>query len=382
MSLTDKMTNFEYEAVPKELGITSRDHLRAKLEAAAAEQRSCEEAQMIHDVSWVLTQLMDEDREYLSSVRREIAEVLRNAYGPFVFDCGKDIGLNLENLILPLAKEVLGDRDSRVGGFILELILGAQAMVPSPKFATIFAKLYFGGRLIRSTQQGNIKPSQKGTRVRLGRVKKCRKCNNRGVLEGRIDSLIEQAKRDAKRAAANASSHSRRTRIDRDLIGKILGFIHDAVKCNACDGSGVDIERLKALPSDPEVLASPWFSEIFTPAQRGYRVDVQAAKRHFGEKVKCKHCNGSGVNVSKCEAVLSTPLPGNPRKKIRDLLNVFAGEGGIALPDLLELFGEDILCPYCIRFLDVPANAQDGWICPSVDGQGNHCEWMRIRLDG
>gem|GEM_PF-1524918 len=382
MPLNKLIAGFEYDKVPEEFDIRSQDHLWAKLEAVAAERQGCEYAQMIHDVSWVLTQLRDEDRQRLFAIRREIADSLQSEYGPLVLDWCGDIGWNLEGFILPLGKAALGGRALGLEGFMLESLVAQQHRAPSLEFAAVFAVLFVRKQMDSNTEPMSIESGQTGTRVRIGRVRQCQNCNSTGLLKDRVEDLIEQARREAVNATARVSARAPVTAVSSGLVKKITAFVGEKVDCSACDGRGVDTKRVEGLLQDPRVLLNPNFRKVFSPTAEGIQVDLAAALRYFGDEVKCQRCNGSRRDMSKCRAVAGTRLPGSQDKKVRDLLGELRLNEGWNTQDLVGIYGDGILCARCALYLEVPQEARNGWICPVVDGQGNRHTWKRLRLPG
>jgi len=55
---------------------------------AAHEQTELNETQILHDVSWVQTQINEMDRRYLSNIHDRILDDLRRHYGPSVIEAG------------------------------------------------------------------------------------------------------------------------------------------------------------------------------------------------------------------------------------------------------------------------------------------------------
>lgn len=193
------VSGFNYNAALADIGIRDRDRLLAQLEAAARQSPDLEEVQIVHDLSWVMTQLDESQRRHLQQVRDNIVNTLQAEYGPFIMEFLDQFGITAESFVLPLAQK---GKDP----LAVLLFSGAERRPVSALFAGIFARWWVSRAGIEKINFKNIPAGFVGERF-FGRRANCQTCNGQGVNSNVI-----------KRALQNLGAFGQ----DPDVMGRIL----------------------------------------------------------------------------------------------------------------------------------------------------------------
>lgn len=267
MPLREKIAEFKYSDALSDVGIKNRDHLWERLKTTARAQTDLERAQMIHDVSWVLTQLDDKEQDYLEKVCERTRRVVSDAYGPYIWEMLAEDKITLESFVAPVAR--LASRDSHDAFGSLLGLKGLDIQHATPDFAATFARWWLHNQVARRVRTRQIHNHERGTRVLVGRAKTCPDCQGKGLLESRI---------------------------------------HEG------------IDRLREMPG-------------------------RAGGRTFA-----------------------------------DFVRALGPDGSVSGDILIDFFGEEIICPNCRLWLDVPKQARNDWVCPVVDSNNSRIFWFRIEI--
>jgi len=302
MPLIDKILRFEYEDALADLGIRSRTQLLSQLQAAARQRTDSAEAQMVHDVNWVLTQLTDEQRQYLSQLSRAVADTLADTYGPHASEFLSEFGITIESFVAPLSKTL--QTDGTDPSLQLLKAIGKEPPRMPHSFAALFAGWAVWKQVVEKLNSREVPVRFQGKRFRFGYLKQtCTVCQDKHVIEHKYQTELERR------------------------------------RCQRCGGTGIDETKIQAAlllstTKNAKDLARQYFS--------GEGVDSRKLLNEFQNRVACQQCHGQQPKM--------------------DELN------------------DDIYCPDCWRWVDVPKNARTNWICPILDGHGKRKGWAKITL--
>jgi len=419
MSFKERVLQFDYKGAVAVLGITGRDHLWAKLVSAGRHRPALEEAQMVHDISWFLTQIDADRRRQILLVYEKIKKAVTDAYGPLFPDFYGSLSQTLEGFAVPLAKVPpdgwgLGQLDA-----VLRPLFAGGSDVPSPRFAALFAKHWLWFNIVKNLPEERVTQAELGQRKFLGWRQGCTACNGKPIAQDRVKQAIETARERAITRARRGSSNV--AGIPESLMNKLRGFIGNPGNCASCGGDGVDRDKLQEFvepyilwhsfkglrpnilhqlgivsteglpvsfedlrPSISRLLENihdlPGVADCIEHVQGRYKVDIERLKRVLGPRrhlIECDACGGTG-GESNWKAALATPLPGETGKTVRDLLNASDAQGGLSGEALIGLFGKAVACPHCTVWLKIPAKAKTNWVCPVINLRGERVAWLRL----
>ena len=381
MPLTEKIAHFQYEEALAELGIRSRTHLLSQLQAAARQQSDLVEAQMVHDLNWMLTQLPTEQQHYLQQICRAIEDSLAGTYGPHGIACFGQFGLTIESFLIPLAKTLDGDSGNPATQLLK--IIGREPPRLPPHFAGLFARWWTWKQLASAMHSATVRTVQRGRRARLGWITgHCNHCNDKRFLDDRVQAGLEQIREGASQRVEGAGLLAP----DRGLLEgaqqKLRGFMGRILVCAHCDGTSISQTLVQAALAGMRPLINPQARILLNMITNHQPVTVDDVRAALGDAVSCHHCNGSGLDAAKCQAAAGTPLPACPQKTLLDFLTAAQPDGSMSLENLIEGLGEGILCPECTRWVDIPAGARTDWICPVVDARQQQRDWVRVVIEG
>jgi hypothetical protein len=323
MSFQSQVRRFRYAESLIDLELQpSSDHVWADLEDAARREDDLDRVQTLHDVSWVLTQVEPERREAILETRDAIERLLRGTYGPYVLGLCAEMGLTLEGFVLPLAKAEpdlgMARRQKK------KRITRPRVRYPPPIFAAVFAK-HWVAKLLDAIPVQEVSPQRRSDRVWVGWTDECPACDDRGLIEEELDRRVEDARRRALEGAL-AWPAKDDDAVPEELRGRLLAFLGPL--------PGSEDEPPDAEPS-----------------------------------------------IAWREA-LDTPLAGPEEKTVRDLLAAAGDDGKLPPPAAIALFGDELACKQCGRWIDLPQGARDGWLCPVVNGEGDRQTWRRVAFRG
>ncbi len=363
MSFQEAMKIFEYRQAVQELDLPKVDSLWEGLHhlscAQDPQQRlsstQLPELQALHDLSWVLTQIEPAALDDLEQLSRSVRKALIASFGPYVFQCCEKF--SVEGLLLPFAKtfrQGIGVVPFLLSWLAGEDLPGRNLQLPSEDFVVSFARLFVKRFIASKFPSRRTSREARGGKIFLGWKEPCNLCNNEGIDRTQLEPLLNQIRR----AVLAAVRLGPPTRVRPPLLGQLIQFLGGQKRCLQCHGTGVNLQ-------DAEVLRA-----VTTGIAQGRPILEHLWENHF-----CPNCFGSG----NWQAGLQTPLPNHPTKTVQDLLLGVAD--GLTPRQLLDLLGERILCKICSRWLQIPPDAQEGWICPIVDGYGQIQLWACIQWE-
>lgn len=372
MSFEHLVRDFGYAEAAAEIGVdASSPHVWIDLERAAARERDLDRVQAIHDVSWMLTQLPAERLDKLTAMRDAVKHALESEYGPRIWEFAQTRDVTLEGFVAPSAKADV--TLARGVESALEFFLRKRCDVPDPVFAAVFAKCWLQRMAVTRLSTHAVDPVSRGCRTLVG-VVGCDQCEQ-GLLRAEVDRRVEAARDAAKQQTRRAHSHGPIPPLPASLKECLLGFVGDKLACSACSGTGLDITRIS---QDPSLIAKCVAAGILEP-HRG-QLDVPKFKAAYGHAYDCDSCRGETIDAAKGQAALDTPLPDRPTRSVRDLLQAFGDDNNCRYADMVWVFGEDILCAHCSRWIDLPHDVRNGWVWPMTNGRNEICGWVRCRL--
>ena len=365
MTVQDAMEKFDYPQALRDLGISLgseslwEDLYHRSCCPNPQERLSLEQLpqlQCLHDLSWVLTQCDPSLHAALNRLSENIKKSLVESFGPYIFECCQERNFTLEGVLLPLAKTFRQTFDAELSLLVrlfTQTDIPADPMeLPTESFVNSFVRIFVDRFLVSNLSSYSVPRAASARKFFLGWVEPCPVCGNAGVDKVQIDVRITQTRTAARQAVRSG----RKSWADPAMIRRLIRFLGSQGGCFRCFGTGLDIQALgttdmrQILDGDADSL--PW------------------------EKYPCPNCFGQGD----WQAGLNTPLAGNPSKTVNDLLQT--GQDGLSVGDLRELLGEEILCKICTRWLQIPPHAEEGWICPIVDGYGEKHSWARLQWEG
>jgi len=373
MTFMESMRDLDYIGAAREIGVpVPSDSAWRNLEKAAAAERDVDRAQAIHDLSWALTQGPPERWARLEAIRDAVRQTLEEAYGPRVWEFAEEAEVTREGLIVPSLKAKC-DFGRGTGG-LLEFFLLHRREIPDPGFVAVFAKCWLQRLAVSHLQEVAPDRQQRGQRTLLGAGEGCKQCDH-GLRRDELKRRVEAVREAARRQARQAGSRNDTPPIPAALENRVLGLVGEAVACTACQKTGLDIARVRG---DYKLLAGCVAAGVFDP--RVGRLDVEKFRKKFGNKYDCSLCQGKVAVAAKCQAALETPLPHQPTKTVRHFMEATDDQGGFKIADMVQVLGEEIVCPACSRWIEFPKNAQDGWVWPLYDGRKEISGWVRLRL--
>jgi len=321
MGLKENIEAFEYERALLDLNIRNRDHLWVKLQKAARERRDPEEAQMIHDLSWYLTQISQEERDQLKSIASALKERLTREFGQHSLTMLAERGITINTFVAPLGKKRKDAYDDPFSTFkneSMEPYSSRATVLPSSEFSSKYASAWTFEVIIKNIHVEKIPRVNNGERIKLY-IADCDRCNGTRILKDRFDRCI------------------------------------DRLRCTHCDGSGIDNDRIDHIVNDPDEIGNhPQLLRI--AMQNNGRISMDDLSRILGSEVECYHCSGTGWTGD------------------------FIPSERMSFDEITAHFGEEVLCPECLLYVEVPEGVKDNWLCPLVDVNGNRKDWCRAEV--
>ena len=335
---------------------------------------------MVHDVSWVLTQLGNEDQGYLEKVCGSVRQATLNAYGPYAWEMLASVGIVVESFVLPVARLMRSDTHDAFGQLLS--LKGIDAQRPTPGFAATFARSWLYAQVVRHVPTRQIHTHERGTRVWLGWVENCSDCHGEGLIESQIHEVIDRLREEVTRRLQENHRTGQRDNPDDDLAQKLLDFIGEVLVCGGCRGAGIDWDRVRGIAANPfGLLDREAALALITALHKNQgRLTANDCRRIIGEPAFCTRCNGHGYDMSKCRTVANVTLNAIGGRTLADFLRAVQPDGPADSDVLIGFFGEEIICPNCGRWLDVPGQAQNDWLCPVIDGNNNRVKWLKIEI--
>ena len=387
--LDEKIARLDYVSALKELRIRGMDNLWSRLQTEARRRPDLDDAQVVHDVSWVLTQLDAGDRRYIVELRDAAARALAVAYGPHALDMLADSGLTVETFVLPVAK-TLRARDDRLPEG-LRPVMGGRLRRPGPEFTAVFVRCWAYREIVSRLPRQTVRPSQRGSRVLLGGDESCHVCGGGGFFGDRITSALDDIREKVRQRVLTGGGDpgEEGPAADRSLAKKLLAVFGDTVACDVCGGRGFDAERVRQALADrgsgvtDTEQATGETSEIdalLTKLDGPDGLTAEMVETTLGEGALCPACGGTGADPGRCRTAAEVPLPTSPDRRVADFVEAAGGDGGIVNSACILLLGGEVLCPDCVGWMEVPEGARNDWICPVLDNRGENRGWCRVAV--